>query len=355
MNHQSFLISKKTTKTDLFIGNNLFKDVEEFTKKYSQVVFVIDQRVFDLYNQSIFCFLNCPIFVVDQGEKSKTFASVEQIIQFLMNLNFCKNSAIIAVGGGAVLDVTGFVASIYMRGIDSIYIPTTLLAIVDAAIGGKTAIDHKNAKNILGTVYNPRAIFIDFNFVKTLSKNHILQGKAEMFKLGLVYDKTLCSVFQTDDLDFSLITQAILGKFSIVQKDPEDLSMRRILNFGHTIGHALESLSNFTLSHGDAVIIGCLTEAYLSYYLKLLPFQDFEKIQNEIAKLNLYLPEKYSLDECLNALKFDKKCFGNQIRFVLIERFGKVASFEGQYIRQVSIDDVKIALKWMENFYGFKN
>lgn len=355
MDYQSFLISRSSTKTDLFIGNNLFKEVEEFTKKYSQIVCVIDQHVFELYNKSIFAFLNWPILVITQGEDAKSFSTVEQIIQFLMNLNCCKNSALLAIGGGAILDVTGFVSSIYMRGIASIYIPTTLLAMVDAAIGGKTAIDHKKAKNILGTIYNPRAIFIDFDFLKTLSENQILQGKAEMFKLGLVYNQALYSIFQNNQLDFSAAIQAIFGKFSIVQKDPEDLSLRRSLNFGHTIGHALESLSDFTLSHGEAVIIGCLTEAYLSYHLKLLPFQDFQKIKNEVAKLKLSLPENYSLDECLKALSFDKKRIGNQIRLVLIEKLGKVASFEGQYTREISVEDLKIALKWMENFYGFKN
>lgn len=355
MKHLRFEILKNTSFTDLFIGTDLLQAVGDYIKKYFQVVCVIDPGVFDLYKETFLDFWDCPVVIPKHGEKAKNLETVEQIIDCLMQKRCCKNCAVIAIGGGAVLDVTGFVASIYMRGIDSIYIPTSLLAMVDAAIGGKTAIDHKNAKNILGTIYHPKAVFIDYNFINTLSRAQILQGKAEIFKLSLVWDKKLFFVFQKKSLDFSLLEQAVLGKFSIVEKDPQDLSLRRILNFGHTIGHALESVSNFSLPHGEAVLLGCLAEAYLSYHLNFLPWDELEKIQSQISDLKLTLPSEYNTNRCLEALMFDKKRLGNSLRFVLIEKTGKAVSFEGQYVTKVFIEDVTRALKWMEKICGFES
>ena len=355
MRHLRFDISRHSLFTDLFTGSDLLQAVDDYIQKYCQVICVVDSGVFNLYKEKILQFFDCPLVIPYEGEKAKSIETVGLIIDFLMQERCSKDCAVIAIGGGSILDVTGFVASIYMRGVDCIYIPTSLLAMVDAAIGGKTAIDHKTAKNILGAIYHPKAIFIDYNFIRTLTQAQILQGKAEIFKLSLVRDATLFAILEKISLDFQLVDQAVLGKFSIIEKDPQDLGLRRILNFGHTIGHALESISCFSLSHGEAVLLGCLVEAYLSYHLKFLSRDDFEKIKGQISELCLTLPLHYSRDQCLEALLFDKKRLGKSLRFVLIEKIGKAVSFEGQYVAQVSLEDVTIALKWMEDFYGFRS
>ncbi len=285
--------------------------------------------------------LHLPYLSLTGGEKIKSPQMVESLIHTLFIHGCDRKTALIAMGGGTLLDLVGFIASIYMRGIPLFYIPTTLLAMVDAAIGGKTAINTSFSKNLLGSFYPPHKTYIDLSLLDTLPEKEWKNGKVEIDKLGLVYDPSLWE--ETDQK--RLIQKAILGKKAIVKKDPYDRGIRRILNFGHTIGHALESLSHYTMSHGEAVATGCLIESHLSASLGYLPQEALKQI---LCRFSLRLPEEYTREKLLNAIQKDKKNEGGKIHFIIIDKIGHTVPFLGTYCRDVSIEELTPTLDWME-------
>lgn len=259
------------------------------------------------------------------------------MIDKLFKLGADRNTTLIALGGGATTDLVGFVASIYMRGLALILVPTTLLAIVDASIGGKTAIDTPFGKNLIGTFYEPKAIFVDLDTLKTLPEKERFNGLAEITKMALIYDPSIMGD----------IEKAIEAKMKIVAQDPLDQGLRRILNFGHTIGHALEAVSDYEMAHGEAVVLGCLAESHLSMRLGYLSEGDFDQIQALYPPLKL--PQGYTRTKFLQALSHDKKKASGAIRFVLIDRIGHALPFDGAYCRAVSLSELEPTLDWMEN------
>lgn len=252
-----------------------------------------------------------------------------------------KDGTLIALGGGATTDLVGFIASIYMRGLSLILIPTTLLAIVDASIGGKTAVDTPFGKNLLGTIYPPKAVFADLDTLKTLPEKERFNGLAEILKMGLIYDRMIWEEREP-------ILQAIQAKISIVEQDPTDKGVRRILNFGHTIGHALEAVADYTIPHGMAVALGCVVESHLSMRLNYLSPLDFASIQARYHSFFLRLPKEYNRSRFLEALSRDKKNVAGKIRFVLIDQIGHAIPFDGDYCRAVSLEELEDTLNWME-------
>lgn len=338
--------------TALYIGKNILTE-ELLNELCAQLktVMIADTKVADLYGIKISKLLNTQLLTLPSGEKAKTKEIQEEVIDALFKMGAGKDTALIALGGGATTDLVAFVASIYMRGIPLILIPTTLLAMVDGAIG-KTAINTSFGKNLIGTIYHPKAVLVSVETLETLPEQEWFNGLAEILKMGLIYDPDICPLVQKNRKDPELIVQAIKGKISIVEQDPLERHLRRILNFGHTIGHGLEGISHYEIPHGQAVAIGSLVEAHLSMSLGYFSEKEFEEIQELYNVFSLHLHNTYHRQHLLKALSYDKKSIDGKIRFVLIDKIGHALPFGGMYCRPVSLDELEPSLVWMEKNYG---
>lgn len=274
------------------------------------------------------------ILEVEAGEGSKTIATCVELWESLNELGGDRKSLLINIGGGMITDLGGFVASTYKRGIDFLHIPTTLLSMVDAAIGGKNGVDLGHIKNQIGTISPPKMVVIDCEFLTTLPSNHMRAGLAEMLKHGLIASSAhwneLANLNEltSDDLE-RLIADSIQIKLEIVAKDPAEKRERKMLNFGHTLGHAIESHFLATeslpvLLHGECVAAGMWMEAHIAKELNLLKAEDFISIANRIDEIFPKLPlDSTHWEQITNLLIFDKKNEHGQILFSLLEGIGK--------------------------------
>ncbi len=310
--------------------NNLIKK-----NKYSSIFILVDEHTME------FCYpkfipnlqINVPLEVIEieAGEIHKNIETCVNIWNVLTELNTDRRSLLITLGGGVITDLGGFVASTYKRGIDFVNIPTTLLSMVDASVGGKTGVDLGVLKNQVGLFSNPEMVLIDDEYLSTVSPREIRSGIAEIIKYGLTYDSKLYHQIKDDkDLSISsissLIYRSIEIKNKIVLEDPKEKGVRKILNFGHTIGHAIESYfleseHKENLTHGEAIAIGMICETYISTQLLGFPKKTLAEIKDTI--LNIYkkaaiLQEDFA--PIINLLKHDKKNIGGQINFVLLNK-----------------------------------
>lgn len=277
--------------------------------------------------------LNTEVIEISRNNSSKDIDAALGVIRTLLVLGADRSSCLMALGGGSVGDLTGFVASIYMRGIPYVQIPTTLLAQVDSSIGGKTGLDLEEGKNLIGTFYQPRGVFSDLAFLETLSPLQIRDGIAEVVKYGLIEEPELLSYLESHlDLikktDPQVMEEIVFRccniKKRFVEMDEKDLGVRRILNFGHTVGHALEAESRYELSHGQAISVGMLSEARISWRLGHLPLAELERIEALLASFELpvRIPQGVSVQGILMRLEKDKKRLGKDLPFVLLRRSG---------------------------------
>ena len=247
-------------------------------------------------------------FIIKPDEKSKSFENYKKIIEKLSKTN---EQTIIALGGGVVGDLAGFVASTYKRGIDLIQIPTTLLAMIDSSIGGKNGINLRNKKNYLGTIYQPKLVLIDSDFLKTLPEKEFQNGIAEAIKYFAIFEKPKIEIFQKKITKESDLTKAISEccklKVEVIKKDEKDKNYRHVLNFGHTIGHAIELLYN--LNHGQAVSIGMIKELQLAIKKRYATTKKLEQIKKALIINNLptQLPKNFNVEKILGIMKQDKK------------------------------------------------
>tara|TARA_B100001093_G_scaffold264411_1_gene252834 strand:- start:1477 stop:2562 length:1086 start_codon:yes stop_codon:yes gene_type:complete len=270
-------------------------------------------------------------YTVNSGEQAKNLNELKKICEFLISKGFKRNSLIINLGGGIVSDLGGFVSSIYMRGIDFVNIPTSLLGMVDASIGGKTGIDLNDLKNIIGSFEFAKIIIIDLNFLSTLPIRQINSGFAEMIKHSLIDSKKhwnkISSVNFSKDVDSSLIYNSIMTKIKIIENDPKESSSRKFLNFGHTIGHAIESFllnSDREILHGEAILIGIILESYLSQKLLNFDAQLTLNIKNYILKFSKQIDfSNEDIKHVIGFLKYDKKNTSDEPLFVLLNEIGK--------------------------------
>jgi len=303
--------------------NNVFIICDTNTHKFCLPV---------LENKLSLKFDSSKIFIMPHGEKNKNFSTLISIINSFSANKLNKSNLIINLGGGVVTDIGGFAASIYKRGVNYINIPTTLLAMTDAAIGGKTAIDFDEIKNQIGTYYDPQSVYIFPFFLNTLNTNHIKSGLAEIIKSGIIGSNEVWQKIN-DNMrcvnDYSkLIELSVMVKADIVNKDYYDNNLRKILNFGHTIGHALESYIpqkyNINISHGEAIAAGMICELYISNKLLSFPNHNFNTIVNLIqanySKINF---EYNDFDELLEIMLHDKKNTNKNITFSLLLDIGK--------------------------------
>lgn len=280
-----------------------------------KVLVVTDTGVPRIYADTVaWCFEDSHIFIFSEGEKSKNFDTYRAICQTLCDAHFTRKDAVIAVGGGVVGDMAGFAAATYMRGIDFYNIPTTLLSQVDSSIGGKTAIDFGGYKNIIGAFHQPKKVIIDPDILGTLPKRQVSNGLAESIKMALTFDKDLFELFLKDDY-MAHIQDIIEGclkiKRYVVQKDEKESGLRKVLNFGHTIGHGIEAVTD--LYHGECVALG-------------MPAMCSDKVREKLvaALKNTGLPTEYPYDKdkAFEALCHDKKSDGKSVTAVICDEIG---------------------------------
>ena len=325
-------------------------NITVYQDSYDKVFIITQQNIVDTYFlNKIISTKNC--YICNDGEDCKSIEEYQNLIQYL-SLHQCnRTSLLIAIGGGAVTDLCGFVASTYMRGISYINVPTTLLGMVDASIGGKTAINFEGKRNLIGTFNNPNSIIIFNKFLHSLSSNELINGYAEIIKYGLIMDKTLFKKIEQNietllsGLDLKLINEIIQTcinhKLKIVKQDQYDQGIRNILNFGHTVGHALESYYKFQLSHGKAVLHGIKVASYLSYQKQHITEIDYMRIIRLIDKIKIKSLQNLDINKVLDYIDNDKKHIGNQLNYILLKRIGS-AYIEKNYNKQNLINGLKI-------------
>ncbi len=278
--------------------------------------------------------LSVKSIVFPAGEQSKNLKQVEDISRRLVELGADRQSVILALGGGVTGDIAGFVASIYMRGIPFVQIPTTLLAQVDSSVGGKTGVDLPEGKNLVGTFYQPRLVLSDIGVLATLPQKELNNGLAEVIKYGAIWDADFFTFLEQNHVGCKNLAPEVIAyivkrsceiKAQVVTLDEKEGDLRRILNFGHTIGHAIEASSNFSITHGEAVAIGMVAAGRISMEKGLLAQDDFKRLTNLIKGLGLphSVPASISPEDILIKIRHDKKAKGGKVHFVLLKGIGK--------------------------------
>lgn len=332
----------KTGNYSIFISKEITKEINRFLKvnkkKYSKLFILVDENTLTYcYPQlvdRIPDFKDAEIIEIESGEKSKNIEVCSQIWAAMGDCSADRQSLIVNLGGGVISDMGGFIASVFKRGIEFINIPTTLLSQVDASIGGKVGIDLNNLKNELGLFSNPQAVFIDPSFLHTLDKRQVLSGFAEIIKHALIADTSYWKKIKKTDLTDvenldSLIETSINIKNKIVQDDPFEKNNRKSLNFGHTVGHAIETFfleknGPESLLHGEAIAIGMICEAYLSSRVLKLSTNSLKEITRFISSLYATVHiDNEDFNRLVALMGHDKKNEQNQINFSLISAIGK--------------------------------
>ena len=306
-----------------------------------QAVLIVDEKVFFHHAAKL---KGWNMVVLKSGEQHKNQDTVDDIIQNLVEIEADRKTVLVGVGGGVVTDITGYVASIYMRGLQFGFVPTTLLGMVDAAIGGKNGIDLGVYKNMVGTIRQPSFLLYDYSFLKSLPDAEWINGFAEIIKHACIRDAAMFRMLSQSDPHKIRSAKKLLGeliernarlKTKIVQQDEFEQGNRKLLNFGHTLGHALENM--YELSHGQAVAIGMAYASVLS--AKLNGFRDSSRVIELIERYGLPANLEFEKDEVLEVMKMDKKRERKEIHYVLLEKIGKAV------VRPVS-------LKQLEQFIG---
>ena len=271
-------------------------------------------------------------FLFPHGEQQKNLSTYGQILNFLCDRRFTRSDFLVALGGGVVGDMTGFAAATYLRGIDFIQIPTTLLAQVDSSIGGKTGVDFDSYKNMVGAFHMPRLVYMNLDTLQTLDARQYYSGFAEIMKHGLIkdakyYEWLISNMYEICERDpetlLSMIKRSCEIKKAVVENDPTEQGERALLNFGHTIGHAIEKNSGFQMLHGECVALGCVAAAYISWKKELIEMEECYEIRDMFVPFNLPISaDDLDVAKIVALTKSDKKMRGGKIRFVLLDRIG---------------------------------
>ncbi|WP_196593903.1 3-dehydroquinate synthase [Pectinatus sottacetonis] len=336
-------VDLKENSYDIWIGNNLDEKIKQFFTEagFSRRVFIIsDTNVGPLYKNDIIKLLQAvgysvSVELIKAGEPSKSWDTAQLLYTKVIEAGLDRNSPIIALGGGVVGDIAGFIAATYMRGVPFIQMPTSLLAHVDSSVGGKVAINHPMGKNLIGAFYQPKAVFIDLDMLKTLPPREISAGLAEIIKYGLIYDKEFFSYIEknssmvfrfNNEVLQNIIARSCEIKASVVSKDERENGLRAILNFGHTLGHAVERETQYKkYNHGEAIAIGMMGAVFISVELGLIDKSLIEILRQILAECNL--PQKADAcdkEKLYKDLFHDKKTVDGKIKWVLLDRIGQV-------------------------------
>jgi 3-dehydroquinate synthase len=321
MKKLTYKFSKDSTDYYLAYGISHLKEIVD--QKNS--IIITDENVFNCHQKR---FKNWDVIVLKPGEEFKVQSTADSVIEQLIGMEADRKTTLIGVGGGVVTDITGYVASIYMRGIKFGFIPTTLLSLVDASIGGKNGIDVGVYKNLVGTIRQPSFILHDLIFLNTLPQSEWTNGFAEIIKHACIRDLTMFRQLESNSLKkyqdrkilvCELIRRNAILKTKVVQQDEFEKGDRRLLNFGHTLGHALEN--QYELSHGQAISIGMTYACHISE--QITGFKETDKVVQVLEKYGLPTYAKFDKQKVFGVLKMDKKRERKEINYVLLEKIGK--------------------------------
>lgn len=326
------------------IAPQLLKDIGNYLNSLSignKVLVVSNTMIFDHYGNSLISALEAANLsvsykILPAGERHKTLLSIQKIYDQALENYLERSSTLIALGGGVIGDMTGFAAATWLRGINVVQIPTSLLAMVDAAIGGKTGVNHPQGKNLIGAFHQPKLVLIDPEVLKTLPHREFRAGMAEVIKYGVIWSKNLFQQLETaerlDQLDYlssellqTIITESCQAKADVVSQDEKEGGLRAILNYGHTVGHAIESLTGYSLvNHGEAVAIGMSIAGKIAVKMGYWSEEESERQDQLIFKAGLpkTVPPMLEIEDILEALKSDKKVKNGKVRFVLPQKIG---------------------------------
>lgn len=344
MNHIDVNASKRYT---VLVGAGLLDELGQEVKKVTKaenIAIISDSHVWPLFGEAAVKSLrqagykNIVHFVFDAGEQSKNGQVFLQALEFLASNHITRSDCLIALGGGVVGDLTGFTASAFLRGIDYIQVPTTLLACVDSSVGGKTAIDLQAGKNLAGAFYQPRLVLCDINTLNTLPQEIFRDGCAEVIKYGVLYDPDLFNHLRERGVGFDrewVISRCVALKRDVVGEDEFDKGARQKLNFGHTIGHGVEANSNFTLSHGQAVAIGMAIVSRAGVTYGICSEEVKHNVISLIEKFQLPTKTNFCAEEIYTCALSDKKRTGGTVNLIIPERIGHCI------IRPTPVDELK--------------
>jgi 3-dehydroquinate synthase len=327
-----FAPGHSTATTSIYSGANIVDKLESrrFLKQFTAVFAIVDEYVYEHYSRDLLKSIlkGVPVYVFPRGERHKSLARLQRILNWLWENEADRDSLLLGIGGGVVTDIAGFAASCYMRGIAYVAMPTTLLAQVDAAVGGKTAVNLHSTKNVIGSFYMPQMVICDSHFLSSLRTDQIKQGLVEAIKVFAATDRglfdkcttNLQSLINGADLNH-LMANAIAAKLAIVNADPYEKGLRRVLNLGHTTGHAVEAVAGW--SHGKSVALGILVALMLSQRHLSLSQGECNQIWSAITTLYGHFdPAALDAELLWEKIKHDKKRSGGQINFVLLPRCG---------------------------------
>lgn len=341
----------------IHVQSGLLQDIVLWLPKhYKYWVIISDEMVAECYGQllvsrlkqCISCDDTVLLLTFPSGEKFKNTRTKKKLEEMMLSHACSRHETLIlALGGGITGDIAGFVAATYMRGIPYIQIPTTLLAMVDSSVGGKVGINTPQGKNLIGAFWQPLAVIADINLLKTIDKKQFVAGLIEAMKMFLTHDrdsvhflvKYLPQILLLEDVFLTeLIYRAVKIKACVVNQDEKETGMRMALNFGHTIGHALEKVSLYRIGHGYAVGYGILIEAKISEIMGVLSKQDYQLIQETLASLGIHgkMLRKYPIKEVIASTYSDKKVRAGCAYYVLLEQLGTVYSLNNQYAHPVA-------------------
>lgn len=351
---------------DVEIRTGLLDDLNalaaDLQKLGSKIALVTNETLSSLYGETLAeklgNYIETYLFAFQDGEEHKTGFSKEFIENQMFSMGLGRDTCIIALGGGCVLDLAGFIAATFCRGVPLIMIPTSLLGMVDACIGGKTAVNVSYGKNLVGCIYQPKKVIIDPQFLSTLPLQEFQNGIVEMVKHAVVQSSAYFNFLEAHVKELLMmnsvmleqaIFQSCLIKKTVVEDDEKETGKRRILNFGHTIGHALEKLYKYQLPHGKAVAIGMLVESFLSVELNYMKKEELLRLKALLLKygLSFHMSKHFTENEILQSLILDKKSIQNIPRFVMINDIGSTVEFDGQYCTKIEESLIRKSIHWM--------
>ncbi len=356
-------LAEKQHAYTITIGADLFEAVNEYLatiKSPSNLIIITDDQVAKLYGDKLLKHLQqnhypVQLLAFPAGEQAKNQHTKEQLEAQLFAQQCDRNTLILALGGGVVGDVAGFLAATYMRGIGYLQIPTTLLAMVDSSVGGKVGINTKYGKNLIGAFYQPQTVIIDPHCLKTLSKEQMINGSIEALKMFLTNDREASQFYENniekilsfdEETTAELINRALRIKASVIQQDEKEAGYRKILNFGHTIGHAIEKFTHYQVPHGYAVGYGLLAEAKISQLSGILPDDPYQKILKLLNKIGITREFFQTIDaaKLIELTKLDKKSMGGEVHYVLLKNIGEAYPEKNNFTHAIADEIIKQAL-----------
>ncbi|MDD3594151.1 MAG: 3-dehydroquinate synthase [Candidatus Gastranaerophilales bacterium] len=363
------ILNTENTSYPIIIGDGIFSQTVQYLKEHlsaSKILIVTNTVVFKLYGERFTAILSQADFsfdfcILDDGEKYKNAAALEKILNKAFENKLARSDAFVAFGGGVTGDITGFAASIYLRGIDFVQIPTTLLAQVDSSVGGKTGINSSFGKNLIGAFYQPKLVLADVKFLNTLPLSEFKTGLAEVVKYGFIekkcgeafgdflsfLDKNKSAVFDLDsEIMPKIVSECCKLKADVVNKDEKENGLRAVLNFGHTIAHSIEKCTNYNIfNHGEAVAIGIRGAFAISKKLNKIDDEYYNFAMNLLDSYGLKytIPKNIAANKLIDALSYDKKIQNGKVRFVLPVAYGDVEIFDD--IERILIEEILNELK----------